>query len=498
MSGTDGHLFGWGAQRVIPAAKVMADRRGLGAILGIALSGVGEWSFFTRQDLMVRRMIGILVHVMRRYRWVIMLLLVLTLVAASAGLWWVSREPTTLILSAGQPGGTYLPLAEAIARMVQEDNPRIRIKVVTSSGGMENLQRLEAGQAQLALTQNDAAGGAQIRTLTPLYQEMLHFLTRRDLSIQGIRDLTGKTVAVGQRGSGTEMLFHHVLKHYGLTYEDFQPQFIGPGEAVDQLAAGQLDAMVFMAGLRSAACTRAINTGKIRFVSIGRPDPVGSEVDGIRVDYPFISQAVIPALAYATTAVPDGGEPQQAVATLGVQSILACRSDLPRPLAYAITRSLFQHRSILIRDLPIAAQITEQFDPALLQFSLHMGAQQFYRRREPGFLVTYAEPMAFILSGMIATFALISAIREWARRRKKNRIDTYYLRLLSILDQLRHNDLSDDHLARIRRELTGMHHQAFEQLVEEALLADDSFQIFQAMIIDCQRQLDRRLGLKPS
>ena len=109
---------------------------------------------------------------------------------------------------------------------------------------------------------------------------------------------------MGQRGSGTEMLFHHVLKHYGLTYEDLQPRFIGPAKAVDQLAAGQLDAMVFMAGLRSAACTRAIETGKIRFVSIGDPNRIGGEVAGIQVDYPFVSRAVIPVLASSPSRPP--------------------------------------------------------------------------------------------------------------------------------------------------------------------------------------------------
>jgi TRAP transporter TAXI family solute receptor len=403
-----------------------------------------------------------------------------------------------MVLSGGQPSGVYAGMADAIAQLVNAEHTDIRIKVEPSQGSEENRDRLEDGAVDLALIQNDAKAGPEIRTLAPLYVEVLHFMARRDSPIRHLQHIRGRRVAVGKEGSGSERLFAALVKHHGFGYEDFEPQHMQTDEAISALIAGQVEAVAFVAGLKSAAGQRSIESGKVRLIPLGRVHASGGEVDGFRLDYPFVKSAVIPIQTYGSTRLADGGEPQHPLITVGVSSILACRADADPSVVKAITRSIFQNRAKLIHEFPIAAGVTEEFDRTALQFSLHPGAERYYRRSDPGYLARNAEPMAFILSLAIAIVAAGSGVKSWIQRRKKNRIDGFFLRLLKIVEQLHDERLESSQVIRLRDDLNQMHREAFEQLVNEDLNADESFRIFQTMILEYQGQVEKRVAqLRP-
>jgi len=69
------------------------------------------------------------------------------------------------------------------------------------------------------------------------------------------------------------------------------------------------------------------------------------------------------------------------------------------------------------------------------------------------------------------------ALREWMRRRMKNRIDAYLLEVEDLTDDLR--NLSLEELVERRDTLDLVRQRAFSDLVSERLLADESFTIFQ-------------------
>jgi len=65
---------------------------------------------------------------------------------------------------------------------------------------------------------------------------------------------------------------------------------------------------------------------------------------------------------------------------------------------------------------------------------------------------------------------------RWHRRRKKNRVDTFYQRVLDIREQVRSNaGYSAEDLA---QKLNAIEKEAFQLLIDEKLSADESFQIF--------------------
>lgn len=403
------------------------------------------------------------------------------------------NKPIRLTLTSGQPGGVYYPLAQSIAKVVAKSYPYITIEVQSSKGSSENILRLTAEEADLAIVQNDTLGDASIRTIVPLHREVLHFLVRENSGIRKVQDIKGHRVAIGPSHSGTELLVNRLLNHYGIAGEDFTPINSGMNESADSILAGKIDAMFIVAGLKAAICQKILASGKVKLIGLGEPGMVGSEAQGFCLDFPFLSPEVIPIYSYTMRGGDHPGEPEQPVATLSLRSLLVCRKNLSENIVKDITHAIFENRANLVRDHIIAFQISEEFDRSNLQFPLHAGARAYYEREKPFFLVTYAEPMGFILSLLIAVVGMLAGLKQWISMKKKNRIDRYYVDLDKLLNRMNSDNIGRNELLEIEQKLSGMRHKAVNELINEKLMANESFLIFQQLLSDCQRQVHERL-----
>ena len=92
------------------------------------------------------------------------------------------------------------------------------------------MQRLRPQQGrsercELALIQNDAvANHTQVRTILPLFEDVLHFIAPNGSEIMGVADLEGKRVAVGPPTSGSGKFVKTLFEHYGIAKGEFDPQ----------------------------------------------------------------------------------------------------------------------------------------------------------------------------------------------------------------------------------------------------------------------------------
>ena len=75
-----------------------------------------------------------------------------------------------------------------------------------------------------------------------------------------------------------------------------------------------------------------------------------------------------------------------------------------------IARSIFENRASLIRAHPAAGRIHESFEPSEFSYPLHPGADAYYRRHEPSFLVENADFVALILSLVVTAWAMILTV----------------------------------------------------------------------------------------
>jgi TRAP transporter TAXI family solute receptor len=408
------------------------------------------------------------------------------------GVWWNLRasDRTVLVFATGSQDGFYHRLAKQMKTVIEANHPDLRIDLKSSAGSNENIEWLDGGKVHLALVQNDTLGGQSVRSLAGLYPEILHLICRTNASIQTLRDLSGHRVGIGAAGSGTEQITTNLLSFAGVSLEKNQTIRASFGAALEKLRDGQLDAAFFLTGLGSPAISDALSNEQLALVPIqAQPhDADPKEIalrftDGFRVNYPHISPRIIPQLTYQ-------GRPAQPLPSLSVQAVLVCQKKVNADAIGRITRTLFEQRAVLSQKEPAFTHLDEQTARAALQFPLHEGAENFYRRREPGFVAENAEIMGLLITVLLLLWSILVWARRWFSQSQKNRIDTYYEAVEDVIRRL-HDGADLQEIDELETDLLKIRQRASAELVKEQLAADESYIIYQNMLNGCQSMLVR-------
>jgi uncharacterized protein len=415
----------------------------------------------------------------------------LLIVAALSLTWFRQARPLEIQIATGVEHGTYFRIGDAITRLVNETLSNSQSKTIHTTGSPENIARLLDKQVNLAFIQNDAEGNDQIRTVARLYDEVVQILVSVDApggatpTIERMEDLRGKRIFLGPRNSGTAATAKKILLHYGLDLETDKTAY----EVVDELPGipTNVDAAFFLAGLPTPRVKQLLETGQFRLLSLGDPQQIGSRLEGLCFDLPGMKPVAIPAHSYRL-------RPERPVGSVAVGALLVTRADLPDYQVRKITELLFEQKFSLVREHPAIAEMSEINHAKGLRFPLHPGAANFYARNEPPFVVTYAETLSLLCTLLIGLFSGIWALRGLRRKRRKDRIDEYYLRVDEIAREIA-DDLPPDRLRILRTQLAQLRRSAFHDLVAERIEADESFSIFQdflgQQLLDIQQILDR-------
>lgn len=390
-----------------------------------------------------------------------------------------AHRPITI--ATGPVSGSYHAIGSAMKRVLEGTGAFESVAIETTDGSVENMQLIGSDNrtVDLAFVQGDASPSTNARLLTTLYDEVLHILisSAGAQDIQSIYDLQGKRVALGAAGSGTRELSTRVLQHFGVNVgEDV---LTSPREAAAGLSEGTIDAAFMLTAIPSQLISELAAGDLIRFLGLGSDEELGDEAHALELVFPGIHRDIIPRSTYVRL-------PREAVHTVSVTAMLVARKDLDEELVREITATVFGYRSGVAglegQALVVARKIREHYDPANVTIPYHAGAIAYYRREEPPFFVQYAEALSLGLTLMLGLYSVFIALREWVRRRMKNRVDAYLLeveRLSSSLHTLNHQELLTQQSA-----LEQLRRAAFADLVAERLLADTAFIILQNHLRD--------------
>ena len=242
-------------------------------------------------------------------------------------------------IASGWVVGVYYPLAGAISNIAHKNLPDIKITVESSGASVANAKLIAAGDADMAILQNDisfyALQGvkpmfdkpvANIRGITSLYQEHCQIQARKDAKIAAVTDLKGKRVCVGPLGSGTEQNAMQILEAYGMKFDDFtKVERLTATESSDYLKDGRIDAAFYSVGVGAAGLVDTAMTVDCVIVPVD-----GGQRDALMKKYPFFTKAVVPKGAYKGV---DADIP-----TVAVMAILVARAEMEEAMAYQITK----------------------------------------------------------------------------------------------------------------------------------------------------------------
>ena len=284
-------------------------------------------------------------------------------------------------IATGGTGGVYYPYGGGLAKILNENLPGIRATAEVTSASVDNLKLIRDGKADIAFALADTVAdgvngrGAFIGAPVPavslavLYSNYTHLVTLAQSGIRTVADLRGRTVSTGSPGSGTEVIAFRVLRAAGLNPEaDVTHQGLSASESAGALKDGKLDAFFWSGGLPTAAVQDLAHSQGITIQMI----PTGDLVPVLQRDHgPLYFPLTVPAGAYPGVTAP--------VSVVGVANVLVVHRDMPEPLAYDITRLLFEKAQELVAIHPEARNLSPaaagQGSPA----DFHPGALRYYR-----------------------------------------------------------------------------------------------------------------------
>jgi TRAP transporter TAXI family solute receptor len=156
----------------------------------------------------------------------------------------------------GSEKGTYYQFGLNLQKLMKPNG--VNVTVSSSKGSVENVFAVYQRPAtQLGIVQSDVLAfvakvetdpvlkqiAKKIKMVFPLYNEEVHILGR---NVASFDELAGKRVAIGREGSGTYLTARLMFKVAEV--EPKQMVFIDTDEALNELKAGRVDAMFYVAG----------------------------------------------------------------------------------------------------------------------------------------------------------------------------------------------------------------------------------------------------------
>lgn len=219
--------------------------------------------------------------------------------------------PVDIVIATGGTTGTYYAVGNALVTTIGDKLSLSKLTAVDSGASKANVQLVTANQAQMSILQSDVLnyahngsggetmfdGAADKNSLwvAGVYNETVQLVTAP--SITSIEDLKGKTVCVGDVGSGTALNAAQVLEAYDMTFDDIKVMYDSFSGGAEALKNGQCDAAFTVSGAPTPALTDLATAYNFNMPSLS-----DEAVSYLTTNYPFLVQDNLPANTYTCVA----------------------------------------------------------------------------------------------------------------------------------------------------------------------------------------------------
>ncbi len=363
--------------------------------------------------------------------------------------------PKQVTMAAGEAGSAYYRIASLYQDALAKDG--IELKIIETAGSMDNQRLMDdaTSDVDIALIQGGVtASNPDLNALAAVFPEPLLVFASRTSGVDGNpHSWTGKRVALGAQGSGTQAVTQRLAEVTRAPALQERPgnlaQLLGGAAAAEALLQGELDLAFFVAPLDAPYLQALYASPDLVILPLAHARALGSQVAEAH-HVPLFDGAIRYEPAY----------PPETLELVTLVAKLVARDDLHpaivNRLVHAMTRVHGQREVLVMEpgfpntellDMPAdvysAKLLREGFNP-LEQFLPYWVVAQINR------FALLLLPMVFLLLPM---FKILPALLDW---RMQSRIYRYYDRLHemdSTLSGPQPPTLSPEEAASMEREL---------------------------------------------
>jgi TRAP transporter TAXI family solute receptor len=287
-----------------------------------------------------------------------------------------------ILIGSTQTASSHYAYAVALTKVINKYVPELNASVVETGASVDNVKRMRAGQIDIGAivtgkVMYEAWKGIgmwknmvtpDIRMLWAYTASIDYYVVREDSGIKSLKDMEGKKINPGMRGSSTEATTKQVFDILGI-----KPDYHvgGTTDAVAAIKDGRIAGYVKTGvGLQLDASTLDVMTmTKIRLVSM-----TSEEVKKVKATVPYLPFFTVP--AGKIKAMPS----QPEYTSWGMVVCGVAMKSFPEDLAYKCVKALLKGRDMIVSAFPAHAQMNVPKDTVdITMIPLHAGAYRAYK-----------------------------------------------------------------------------------------------------------------------
>ncbi|MCK9548169.1 MAG: TAXI family TRAP transporter solute-binding subunit [Sphaerochaeta sp.] len=318
---------------------------------------------------------------MKKLTVVLLVLLMTGATLFAAGAQEAGPKRTVINFPTAATTGAIYPLGSAIANLWNNTVPNVRTSAQASAGGIENLNLVADGEAQMGVAVTsimyesfngigsfEGRANPNLRVMIGLYPNPNQVVVTKASGINSLTDLAGKRFASGAPGSTTEVETDIHLNTAGLPYpEGLRVQYVGFTEAIDLMRNKQLDGAWIMAGIPNAAVTEMLSTAGGKLLEID-----DSLINALQRDFPWYGAYTIPAGTYP-------GQDTD-VQTSAIKITIFTDARVDDEVIYQLTKTFWENFDELKKtQAPLANVVKVETTKDLAGLPIHDGAARYYK-----------------------------------------------------------------------------------------------------------------------
>ena len=327
-----------------------------------------------------------------------LLTLLLTAVMALGALA-MSACANTITISTGGTGGTYYAFTNGLQTQISKKTG-YSFNVVSSGGSVANLKAIHSGDCKMAIVQNDTMVNAyngfsshfeqtgaikNFSVIGQVYPEVVQIVTD-DPNIKSLADLknSGKSVSIGDAGSGVEANAVALLKKYGIdiSFDDSSKKYVSNDIKIENLAVNssadsmkddKLDVFFFTSGAPATAISTLATAKTIYMLGLA-----GDVMDEFIAENQIDGQYDVYSKQPITNAQYNFIPADEPIYTIGVSATYIVANTLSEEVVYNITKAMWESKG----SIGHSVESTMNTDYAFVTIGnvpVHPGAARYYQ-----------------------------------------------------------------------------------------------------------------------